>query len=154
MKPDVFFAACISSFILGFFALYLVASIFSRRRAGQHAKGTVTVSGTSVKKTSLFSRVRAAISGFFSRLGVMNLILVVVGVSVVLFTREMIGLFREYGAIPDNLCICFFSFVGGECGVMGWIKTTKERKQERKWQEEDRMGVNATPYDDNDLPKG
>ena len=30
-----------------------------------------------------------------------------------------------------------FGFCGGECGVMGWIKTTKERQTDRRWQIED-----------------
>lgn len=42
-------------------------------------------------------------------------------------------------AIPDTLCQCVFALLGGECGVMGWIKTTKDKQQDRKWAEEDRQ---------------
>ena len=70
--------------------------------------------------------------------GVMNLILVIVGLLLVIFTGIMIALFKMYGSIPDTLCTCVFAALGGECGIMGWIKTTKERNKDREWELEDR----------------
>ncbi len=67
----------------------------------------------------------------------MDVILVVIAVAILLFTVEMILLYRETGAIPDTLCTCVFAALGGECGAMAWIKTTKERQKDRKWQVED-----------------
>ena len=71
-------------------------------------------------------------------LGVMDFILIIVGVLLIVFTVEMIREFRLYGSIPDTLCTCVFAALGGECGIMGWIKTTKVRKQERNYELEDR----------------
>ena len=71
-------------------------------------------------------------------LGVMNIILIIVGVCLLLFTIEMIRTFREYGAVPDTLVTCVFAALGGECGIMGWIKTSKNRHREREWEVEDR----------------
>ena len=71
-------------------------------------------------------------------IGTMDIILIIVGVALVAFTVEMILLFRETGMVPDTLITCVFAALGGECGVMGWIKTTKERNKERKWEQEDR----------------
>lgn len=71
------------------------------------------------------------------RVGVMNVILLVLGAGTVAFTLEMIQIFKMYGAIPDTLVQCFFVAVTGECGFMGWIKTSKERQRDRKWQKED-----------------
>lgn len=68
----------------------------------------------------------------------MNLILLITGVAGLVFTIAMIQLFKEYGSVPDTLVTCVFAVLGGECGIMGWIKTTKEKKQERSWQIEDR----------------
>ena len=70
--------------------------------------------------------------------GVMNIILMIVGASLLVFTISMIQLFREYGSVPDTLVTCVFAALGGECGIMGWIKTNKDRRQERKWEIEDR----------------
>ena len=67
----------------------------------------------------------------------MDVILVISAVALLLFTLEMILLFKETGAIPDTLCSCVFAALGGECGAMAWIKTTKERNTDRKWQKED-----------------
>ena len=72
----------------------------------------------------------------------MNLILALIGVFLLAFTVYMIILFREYGMIPDTLVTCVFASLAGECGIMGWIKTTKERKRERKWELEDRDDMN------------
>ena len=76
------------------------------------------------------------------RIGVMNIILVIVGVALVAFTVTMIWIFREKGAIPDTLVTCVFSAAAGECGIMGWIKTSKERNRDRRWQVEDREADN------------
>lgn len=62
----------------------------------------------------------------------MDVILVIVGVVLLLFTVAMVVTFYICGAIPDTLCTCVFAALGGECGVMGWIKTAKERYAERK----------------------
>ncbi len=74
-----------------------------------------------------------------SNIGVMDIILIIVGISMLAFTIAMIQLFREYGAVPDTLVTCVFAALGGECGIMGWIKTTKDRNKERKWEQEDRQ---------------
>lgn len=71
--------------------------------------------------------------------GAMDVILVIVGISLLAFTIAMIQIFREYGAVPDTLVTCVFATLGGECGIMGWIKTTKDRNKERKWEQEDRQ---------------
>ena len=64
----------------------------------------------------------------------MDLILIIVGASVVIFTIVMIWLYLLTGAIPDTLCTCFFVACTGECGFMGWIKTAKTRYQDHEWQ--------------------
>lgn len=66
-----------------------------------------------------------------------NLILLILGVLIVTFIVTMIITFWRFQSVPDALITSFFICVGGECGVMGWIKTTKERNKEREWQLED-----------------
>lgn len=68
----------------------------------------------------------------------MDKVLVIICVATLIFVIVMIWLFYEKGEIPDTLCTCFFSFVGSECGIMGWIKTTKEKERERQWEKEDK----------------
>ena len=68
----------------------------------------------------------------------MDKILIIIGIFLFVFVVTMIVLYIRTGAIPDTLCTCVFAACGGECGVMGWIKTTKDRVRERQWEVEDR----------------
>lgn len=70
--------------------------------------------------------------------GTMNIILIIVGIFLVLFTLKMISLFETYGMVPDTLINCVFVALAGECGIMGWIKTSKEKNKDRRWLLEDR----------------
>ena len=72
------------------------------------------------------------------RIDKMDVILIILAVALIIFTVAMIQTFLLYGAIPDTLCACVFTVCGGECGAMAWIKTTKERNRERKFEKEDR----------------
>lgn len=83
------------------------------------------------------SRPKAKAAKKPKKIRTMDVILVVVAVLLIAFTIEMIKIFRETGMIPDTLCTCVFAALGGECGAMAWIKTTKERRQDRKWIRED-----------------
>ena len=91
----------------------------------------------SKKKRSLPAEQKAPCSNR-QKLKTMDLILILIGVFLAAFTVYMIVLFREYGMIPDTLVTCVFAALAGECGIMGWIKTSKERSKERKWEKEDR----------------
>lgn len=81
----------------------------------------------------------------------MDIILVVMAVLLVAFTLKMILVFEQTGSIPDTLCTCVFAALGGECGVMGWIKTTKDKLTERKWQMEDRTQNDEREEKENDV---
>lgn len=69
----------------------------------------------------------------------MDLILILLGVAVLIFTIVMIWLYLLTGSIPDTLCTCFFAACTGECGFMGWIKTAKTRYQKREWEKEEEV---------------
>lgn len=63
--------------------------------------------------------------------------LVLVFAVLVVFTVYMCVLYRECGSIPDTLVTCVFATLGGECGALAWIRTTKEKYKDREWQKED-----------------
>ena len=108
---------CAAGFLLGVVISWLVSNIASRFR----------------------SRTEPQVTGKKKGIKTMDLILVIIGVSLVWFTHRMLTLYETTGGIPDTLCQCVFALLGGECGVMGWIKTTKDKQQDRKWAEEDRQ---------------
>ena len=68
----------------------------------------------------------------------MDAVLVFIALFLLSFVIAMIALYYATGAIPDTLCTCVFGVCGGECGIMGWIKTTKERQRDRQYELEDR----------------
>lgn len=71
-------------------------------------------------------------------IGVMNIVLIIIGITTAVFVSVMIWLYYLFQSVPDSLIAAYFAFVGGECGVMGWIKNVKEKKQDRQWAKEDK----------------
>lgn len=72
------------------------------------------------------------------KFGTMNIVLSIIAIFLFIFIVVMIGIYCYTGAIPDTLCTCVFAICGGECGAMAWIKTAKERYQDRQYEIEDR----------------
>ena len=130
--------------VIGAVALYLIAAIAANRKKKKKRRERTAAPAASVsapqakQKKPLLSHIWSKISG----IGTMNLILLVCGAALFAFTWEMIELFKQYGMVPDTLVSCVFVALTGECGVMGWIKTSKVKHQERKWQKEDMRDAN------------
>lgn len=68
------------------------------------------------------------------KFGTMDLILLVIGIFLALFTTAMIVIHCITGSTPDTLITCVFGICGVEGGVMGWIKTSKNKLQKLKSQ--------------------
>lgn len=84
------------------------------------------------------------------KMGVMNFILIFTAIALTAFTAVMICVFVRCNSIPDTLCTCVFAALGGECGVMGWIKTNKDKIRDRNWEKEDELNKNAGKEKDYD----
>ena len=69
----------------------------------------------------------------------MDVILLILACFLLVFVSLLLWIYYRTGGIPDTLCTCVFAICGGECGVMGWIKTTKERQRERAYEQEESM---------------
>lgn len=151
MIPAGIVAACAVSFVLGVASLALLGRLFLPRSGSKRKRGGAR---TNPAPPDSKPKEAAKRKGIIERIGVMNLILVLIGAALLVFTLAMIDLFKTQYAIPDTLVTCVFATLGGECGVMGWIKTTKERTQRRKWDREDRQQDRPPPGGDDDPPKG
>ena len=55
---------------------------------------------------------------------------------VTVFTVAMVAVYMKTGGTPDTLIVSFFSFIGGEAGVLGLIRygDSKYPKQDAKHQ--------------------
>lgn len=78
-------------------------------------------------------RTQAKTKGRKKRMGTMDFILLIVFLCLTVFTIAMIALFTVYGSVPDTLITCVFATLRAR-QALGWIKTTKEKKQDRRWQ--------------------
>ncbi len=70
----------------------------------------------------------------------MDVILIIVGIAMLIFTIAMIWIFVVFGSVPDTLITCVFAFLGGECGVMGWIQTNKKKYNNTEKDDEEAKG--------------
>ena len=138
-------AVCV---VIGAVGLYAVATIVSARKKKKRRRSRSKATTASTEAEAEKARPSPAASAtqqktgkksILSRIGVMNIILVVLAVALVAFTLEMIELFKQYGMVPDTLIQCVFVAVTGECGFMGWIK----KYRDRKWQKEDMREANT-----------
>ena len=71
------------------------------------------------------------------QIGTLNLVLILVGTFFVWFNWQMILTFRMYGSMPETYACAVVAATIGECGICGWIRTNKDKRQDRKWQKED-----------------
>jgi len=79
-----------------------------------------------VKK--IISKVTTAVK----KIGTLNFILLIVGVFFVWFNWQMLEIFRACGSIPESYACAVIAATVGECGICGWIRTTKDKKQNRE----------------------
>ena len=131
--------ASIGAFLGGAVSLYALLSLAEviHRKRDERRKTNAR------NRKSEASEARKTAGNGKPHIGKMDLILVIMGITLLLFTQKMIQLFEMYQTVPDTLITMVFGVCGGECGVMGWIKTTKERQRERGWQMEDEQRMEA-----------
>lgn len=60
-----------------------------------------------------------------NKIGTMDLILLLIGVFLAVFTAVMIVIHCVTGSTPDTLIQCVYNACGFECGAMGVIKSVK-----------------------------
>ena len=64
------------------------------------------------------------------KMGVMDKVLILEAVILVAYTVAALAVFWHTGSEPATLTACVFGVCGIENGVMGWIKTSKEKAAE------------------------
>lgn len=74
-----------------------------------------------------------------SRIGTLNLVLILVGAFFVWFNWQMLEIFRDCASIPETYACAVIAATIGECGICGWIRTNKDRKREHQWEQEEKQ---------------
>lgn len=87
-----------------------------------------------VRKT-IFQKLRERVSQF----GTLNIVLVFIFVLFLWFNKQMLEIYKLQGSIPEGYACAVIGALLGECGVCGWIKNSKERNREHKWEQENRQ---------------
>lgn len=78
------------------------------------------------------------------KIGTLNLILMLVGVFFVWFNWQMLEIFRECASIPESYACAVIAATIGECGICGWIRTSKDRQREHQWEQEEKQTEGLT----------
>lgn len=85
------------------------------------------------RKVKFITRVKKAVKG----IGTLNIILIAVGAFFVWFNVQILDIYRQYGSIPEGYANTVVAATIGECGICGWIRTSKDRQRERRWEKHD-----------------
>lgn len=88
----------------------------------------------STRAKRAWKRIRSAVK----TVGTLNIVLIVVAVFFAWFNCQLLDIYRAYGSIPETYACAVIAATIGECGICGWIRTTKDRKRDRQWEAEDR----------------
>ena len=64
-------------------------------------------------------------------MGTMNKILILLGITTVIFLTVCFGFIWFEKTIPDSLIYSYFAAIGTEGFVMGWIKKSKLKEEEQ-----------------------
>lgn len=73
---------------------------------------------------------RRQLRGESKRMGTMDKVLILEAVTLVVYTVAALVVFWHTGSEPATLTACVFGVCGLENGVMGWIKTNKDKAAE------------------------
>lgn len=73
--------------------------------------------------------------------GTMDIVLIILGIAIAIFTLTMIILFCLYQSIPDTLVQCFFACCGSEGGFMAVIMVAKKIAEKRNNEESQETDV-------------
>ena len=112
-------AAMAGGAALGFFLCWTA----TRLAGGNHAAATRLAGGSRATATRLVAAEK-------KKMGVMDKVLVFEAVILIAYTIADLVVFWHTGSEPYTLTGCVFGVCGLENGVMGWIKTNKDKAAE------------------------
>lgn len=101
------------------------------------------------KHPTLWGRVKGA----FGKIGTLNIVLLCVGAYTVYINWQMINVYRTCNGAPEAAWCALIAALIGECGICGWIKTSKEKHRNKCPEEKDSdIDVEEVPVYEDDTP--
>ena len=85
-----------------------------------------------VTKTSLWRKVLEVLRKCISRVGTLNIVLVVVFGFFLWFNHQILDLAKQGAAVPESYACAVIAATLGECGICGWIRTTKDKRRDKE----------------------
>lgn len=99
--------------------------------------------GTAHRKPNKLKKALQRWKKRFCSVGTMNLVLIAVFLYMILINAQMLQVYRAYGSAPESAWCALIAALLGECGICGWIKTTKEKNRDQQQEKErERGGIN------------
>lgn len=89
---------------------------------------------------------REKIKNSLGKIGTLNIVLIFVGAYMVFINWQMLKVFQLYGSAPETAWCSLIAALLGECGICGWIKTSKEKHRKGR-QESEESQIEAAQED-------
>lgn len=66
------------------------------------------------------------------KLGTLNIVLICVFMYMMYINWKMLAVFSQCGSAPESAWCALIAALLGECGICGWIKTSKEKHRRKQ----------------------
>lgn len=83
-------------------------------------------------KTGLWLRAWMCLRKVVQRIGTLNIVLVCVFGFFLWFNNQILDIARSGIDIPESYACAVIAATLGECGICGWIRTTKDKRREKE----------------------
>lgn len=84
----------------------------------------------------------------------LDVILVIVFGIFLWFNYRMLDIYSQMGSIPEGYACAVVAALIGECGICGWIRNTKNKREEHEWEKEEVKFNKEKPQDSEEGGKG
>lgn len=75
------------------------------------------------------------------KIGTLNIVLICVFIYMAYLNWQMLETYKLCGSAPETAWCALIAALIGECGICGWIRVSKDRNRERRWEKEDRKTI-------------
>lgn len=82
---------------------------------------------------------------WFKKLGTLDVVLIFMFVFFMWFNGQMLAIYKSKGSMPETYACAVIAATIGECGICGWIRTTKDKK--RDFEQERKLKKDMTDQD-------